>query len=85
MTQADLIQKHESGYYERVGTNTVIYDIRSTYTVGAINVTDISVVVEGTGNVVDISNSATNSGYQDGSINESIGENITSNRYIGGQ
>jgi len=85
MSQADLIEKHDSGYYDRVGTNIVIYEVHSSYAVGAINVTDVSVNVEGAGNVVDISNSASNTGAQDGSINESIGGDITSNRYLGGQ
>jgi hypothetical protein len=63
MTQADLIAKSESGYYDGLG-KTEVYNI-STNTIGTMNT--MTTTIDGTGNTV------ASDSYSSGSMDASVG------------
>lgn len=75
--QASAIKLAESGYYDRVGEST--YNVvnnntsttsigQNTNAIGSVNTSTNNVSLGGTGNTLDISNLAENTGSTDGSV-----------------
>lgn len=87
LLQADILEKHEQGYYESLGKTTVNQYVnttvnndnrygKTTNAIGAYNQSTNTVNINGSNNNLDISNSAESAGCQDASIN--ISESGTS-------
>jgi hypothetical protein len=68
LTQADLIAKGESDYYEGLGKTVVTNYSFSSYSVGSINQNTTTVSIVGEGNNATVNNEGFNSGNLNGSI-----------------